>query len=114
MWTAKEASTTTASTAGESLVSRFIITPVLFISFLVSLLFIDRQTYAKVLSGHSPHDSYYHSHKRKMARQEVEDAFHMRNRVLGAMFVLSGIGLAVVGWTGSKAYQVLFPAKRSI
>jgi len=65
--------------------------------------------YSKVFSGHPEHDSYYHTHQRKMARHEIDDAFHMRNRVLAAMFIFSGIGLAVVGWSGSRAYHALFP-----
>lgn len=108
------AATTAATKPAESIVARFIMTPILFVSFLVSLFLIDRRTYAKVLSGHTSHDSYYHSHQRKMAKQEMEDAFHMRNRVLGVMFVLSGIGFAFVGWTGSKAYHALFPSKTSV
>jgi hypothetical protein len=70
---------------------------------------IDKQTYSKVLSGHSHLDDHYHSNQRKMAKQEVEDAFHMRNRVLGVIFVVSGFGLAVLGWSGSLMVRTLFP-----
>lgn len=44
-----------------------------------------------------------------MAKREVEDAFHMRNRVIGVIFVLGGISLAVLGWTGSLAIRTAFP-----
>lgn len=93
--------------------SRFLLTPLLFISFLVSLFLIDKQTYSKVLSGHGSADSYYHSHQRKMAKREMEDAFHLRNKVLAAMFVISGIGLALIGWGGSKVLHALFPGLRA-
>lgn len=93
----------------ESLFSRIIVTPLLFISFLISLFLIDKQTYSRVLSGHSQVDHYYHSHQRKMAKQELEDAFHMRNRVLGVIFVVGGVSLAMFGWGGSMAVRTAFP-----
>lgn len=78
-------------------------------SFLISLFLIDKQTYSKVLSGHSHLDDYYHSNQRKMAKKEVEEAFHMRNRVLGVIFVAGGFGLALLGWSGSLAIRTIFP-----
>lgn len=99
-----------ASGAGE-LVSRFFVTPVLFISFLISLLYIDRQAYSQVVAGHAGRDTYYHSHQRKMARREVEDAFHLRNRALAALLIAAGIGMALAGWTGSKVYHALFSSQ---
>lgn len=84
-------------------------TPLLFISFLISLFLIDRQTYSKILSGHSALDDYYHSHKRKLGKHEVEEAFHLRNRVLGVILVSGGFGLAVLGWSGSLAIRTMFP-----
>lgn len=89
--------------------SRIIMTPLLFISFLISLFLIDKQTYSTVLSGHPHSDEHYHSNQRKMAKQELEDAFHMRNRVLGVIFVLGGFGLAVLGWCGSLIVRTVFP-----
>lgn len=44
-----------------------------------------------------------------MAKQELEDAFHMRNRVLGVIFVVGGFGLAVLGWCGSLIVRTVFP-----
>lgn len=44
-----------------------------------------------------------------MAKQELEDAFHMRNRVLGVIFVVGGVSLAVLGWSGSMAIRTIFP-----
>lgn len=98
-------------TKPEPLLSRLILTPVLFITFLVSLLFVDRKAYSQVVAGHVPQDSYYHSHQRKLARREVEDAFHMRNRAMAALLIATGIGLALLGWTGSKVIHALFPAR---
>lgn len=102
---------TTMDTKPEPLLSRLILTPVLFITFLVSLLFVDRKAYSQVVAGHVPQDSYYHSHQRKLARREVEDAFHMRNRAMAALLIATGIGLAFLGWTGSKVIHALFPAR---
>ena len=95
--------------ANESLFSRIFVAPVLFLSFLISLFLIDKDTYSKVLAGHGSYDQHYHSHQRKMAKREIEDAFHMRNRVLAALLVVCGLGFAVLGWTGSRAINLLFP-----
>lgn len=103
---------TIAGSASESLVSRIFVAPVLFISFVISLFLIDRQTYAKVLNGHDSKNDYYHSNQRKMAKQEMNDAFHLRNRVIAAILVICGLGLALLSWTGSKAYHALFPDSR--
>lgn len=98
-----------SSAAQESLFARIFITPLLFFSFLVSLLLIDKDTYSKVFSGHGSYDQHYHTHQRKMARREIEDAFHLRNRVLAAIFVITGFGFALAGWSGVKVVQMLFP-----
>lgn len=104
-----QASHTGASTATESIFTRVVITPLLFISFVVSLFLIDRDTYSHVLNGRASSDKYYHSRQGKLAKQSLEDAFHLRNRVLAAICIFGGIGFAFLGWTGSKAWYALFP-----
>lgn len=93
----------------ESLLVRIFVTPLLFVSFIISLFLIDRDMYSKVFSGHGSYDQHYHTHQRKMAKREIEDAFHIRNRVLAAIFVISGLGLALAGWSSVKAAQFIFP-----
>lgn len=100
---------TGTSPAQESLFTRVFITPLLFVSFIVSLFLIDKDTYSKVFSGHGSYDQHYHTHQRKMARREIEDAFHLRNRVLAAIFIITGFGFALAGWGGVKITQMLFP-----
>lgn len=102
-----------ASSPPESLISRVFVTPLLFVSFLISLFLIDKQTYGKVLNGHGSLDDHYHSHQRKMAKQELEDAFHLRNKVLAAMFIFSGIAFALLGWSGSRLLQMVFSSVAS-
>jgi hypothetical protein len=122
----KASQTTVSSTLpiSESLVSRIIVAPVLFISFLVSLFLIDKQTSGTVFSHNSDEHSsspdasespqpskdskeYYHSNQRKLARQEVEDAFQMRSKVIAGFVMLSGALVAIVGWAGSKLVHTL-------
>ncbi|KAL9619529.1 MAG: hypothetical protein Q9160_005892 [Pyrenula sp. 1 TL-2023] len=86
---------TEPSPASESLVSRILFAPLLFISFIVSLLIVDREASSSVFGLSSPSDDnsrssdkqgkekkYYHSHQRKLAKREIGDAFKMRNKVI--------------------------------
>ncbi|KAJ9662328.1 hypothetical protein H2198_001462 [Neophaeococcomyces mojaviensis] len=109
MSSSSQTSRAAAPPATESLFARVVLTPLLFISFIISLFLIDKKTYSSVLNGHKSSDEYYHSHQRKLAKREMEDAFHMRNRVLAAICIFGGIGFALVGWTGSKAWYTIFP-----
>lgn len=94
---------------GESLLSRTILVPILFVSFIFSLLLVDRRTSTSILSPRSsppgsPNSTgrgkdthgYYHSHQRKLARSEIDEAFAIRRRVIVAM-----CGLACVGFLGT-------------
>ena len=92
----------------ESLFSRLIIGPVLFVSFLVSLLMVDRKTYSTIFgAGHKDSHGYYHSHQRKLARTEMDEAFQQRSKVIAGMCMLSGIVLAIVMWAISLAWWYL-------
>jgi hypothetical protein len=91
----------------ESLFSRIIVAPVLFVSFIFSLFLIDRKTYGGIFGQHADKDGYYHSHQRKLAKREMDDAFMMRNKVIAVMAVSSAVGLAVLGWGVSKAYHFM-------
>ena len=113
------------SAVTESLLSRTILAPALFISFLISLLVVDRATSTEVfshnadhdkhndrrssatLTGHTGDDRYYHSHQRKLMKREMEDAFAMRNRVIAAMMVCGALGVAIVGWSGVKLWEYI-------
>jgi hypothetical protein len=100
----------TSSPEVESIVSRTILVPVLFVSFIFSLFFVDKQTSAGIFESNAQKDSkhghehYYHSHQRKLARKEFDDAFALRKRVIAAMCVGGVIGLAGLGWLLTKAW----------
>jgi hypothetical protein len=100
----------TSSPEVESIISRTILGPVLFVSFIVSLFFVDKQTAAGIFESNTRKDSkhghehYYHSHQRKLAKKEFDDAFVLRKRVIAAMCVAGVIGLAGLGWLLTKAW----------
>lgn len=96
-----------ATAPSESLFARLIVAPVLFVSFLVSLFFIDRKTYGGVFDHHNSKDGYYHSHQRKLAKHDMDEAFRAKNKVIVAMAVSGGIGLAMAGWIVSRVYAYL-------
>jgi len=90
----------------ESAFSRFIVAPVLFVSFLVSLVLIDRQTAGSVFAKSGTKDGYYHSHQRKLAKREMDDAFHMRRKVIAGMALLSAVSLAILAWAIESIWKV--------
>jgi hypothetical protein len=100
------------SPEAESVISRTLVGPVLFVSFIVSLFFVDKQTSAEIFESNSrtdakhEHEQYYHSHQRKLARREFDDAFALRTRVIAAMCIAGGIGLAGLGWCLTKAWSM--------
>jgi hypothetical protein len=95
------ASSASSGPTTESLFSRLIVGPILFISFLLSLLLVDRKTSTSIFgAGHSSHE-HYHSHQRKLARSEMDEAFQRRSRVIAGMCMVSGILVAVVLWAVS-------------
>ena len=122
--------------AAESFLSRTIFAPILFISFLISLVIVDRTTSAKVFRhgnrrNGSPNSSrpsssqsnkstqergkedYYRSHQKKLMRSEANDAFAMRHKVIAAMMVCLALGLMVLAWSGVKVWGFLVPLLRS-
>lgn len=100
--------------APESLFSRVIVGPVIFISFLISLLLVDRKIYASIF-GPDHHDDhgYYHSHQRKLAKSEMDQAFQQRNRVIAGMCMASGVVVAVAMWAISAGW-IYFGGRRAI
>ncbi|KAL6250541.1 hypothetical protein RBB50_002843 [Rhinocladiella similis] len=82
----------------ESFYTRFIVAPVLFVSFLISLFFIDRQTAGGIFGQSNSKNAYYHSHQRKLAKKEMDEAFQMRRKVILALCALSAALLAFVAW----------------
>ncbi|KIX93878.1 uncharacterized protein Z520_10503 [Fonsecaea multimorphosa CBS 102226] len=90
----------------ESLLSRLIVAPVLFVSFLISLFLIDRQTYGSIFGRSGSQDGYYHSHQRKLAKREMDDAFQMRSKVIAAMVLLSAVSLALLAWILESTWNV--------
>jgi len=108
MSTKKSGSTTPeTSPITESLLSRLIVAPVLFISFLVSLVLIDRQTSGSVFGKSGSKDGYYHSHQRKLAKRDMDGAFQMRSKVIALMVVLSAVALALFAWTMDSIWNLL-------
>ena len=91
----------------ESLFSRLIIAPVLFVSFLISLFFIDRSTFGGVFGRKADKDTYYHSHQKKLAKHDLDEAFRMKNRVIAGFVVVSAVGLALAGWAVEKGWLFL-------
>ncbi|KPI45385.1 uncharacterized protein AB675_568 [Cyphellophora attinorum] len=103
-----KASTQTITTASpESLISRLIIGPVLFISFLVSLFLVDKKIYTSIFGSDSKQGGYYHSHQRKLAKSEMDQAFQQKNRVIAGLCMASGVAVAVVLWGIGAAWMYL-------
>ena len=92
------------SAVPESLFSRLIIGPVIFVSFLVSLVLVDRKTYSSIFGTGHGGGGYYHSHQRKLAKSEMDEAFQNRSKVLAGFCLLSGIAVAVIMWGLSIAW----------
>jgi len=98
--------TVTEEVARDPLIVRLIVAPVLFISFLVSLFFIDQKTYGGIFGNSSNKDGYYHSHQRKLAKREMDDAFQLRQKVIAAMCVLAAVSVALVAWGVEAVWTV--------
>jgi hypothetical protein len=90
----------------ESLLSRLIVVPVLCVSFLISLFFIDRRTSSGIFGQSNNQNAYYHSHQRKLAKQEIDDAFQVRRKVILAMCLLSAMSWVVVAWGIESVWNV--------
>ena len=105
---ASKSTASVQSSITESSFFRVLLTPILFVSFLISLVLVDKSTYKSVLSGHSSisqSETYYHSHQRKLAKTEMDQAFRRRNQVLAVIFVGSGVGMAIIAWAGSAVWR---------
>ncbi len=67
---------------------------------------MDKQTSTGIFKSTSPErERYYHSHQRKLAKQEIDDAFNLRGRVIAGMCITSALGLAGIGWCLLKAWE---------
>ena len=104
----KSPTPSSAEAAAESYLVRTLFVPILFVSFLFSLLWVDRGTSTEVFSHDDPKSNarkgsetkYYHSHQRKLAKKEFDDAFAYQGRVvamlcIGGAFVLVGASWAI-------------------
>lgn len=91
----------------EPLLSRLVVAPVLFVSFLISLFLIDRKHYGTIFANSGSKDGYYHSHQRKLAKKDMEDAFQMRQKVIALMLMLSAVALAIVAWAFEAVWRGL-------
>lgn len=80
----------------------------LLVSFLISLLLVDQKAVSSVFS--KPHYIDTYSRQRKAVREEVDDAFHLRNRVLGVVLFVGGLSAALIGWACTKAFSAVFPS----
>jgi hypothetical protein len=114
----KSPQTTTSETASaESFLSRTLIAPLLFLSFLFSLLWIDRKTSAEIFTHEAPESKsqtrkssdpsskYYHSHQRHLARLEVDDAFAYQGKVIALLCVGSAVVLAGGSWAAWRLWH---------
>ena len=98
-----------SSKEAETFLSRTLLVPVLFVSFLFSLFIVDRNTSASIFSpsqAASPErERFYHSYQRKLAKREIDDAFVLRRRVIVAMCIACAIGIVGAGWCLSMAWR---------
>ncbi|KFH41108.1 hypothetical protein ACRE_081850 [Hapsidospora chrysogenum ATCC 11550] len=99
-----------------------VMTPINFVAFLFSLLFVDirnrlarshirsegpsrlppwlhKFVYCPLTNGGTGVDGqpYYHTMQRKLLKMEASEAFRLRNTVL-ALFAIGGIGVVVGSW----------------
>lgn len=116
--TASSPTTSEPAPTSESLISRIVFAPLLFVSFLVSLIIVDREASSSVF-GTSPPGSkdgkrtldagkekrYYHSHQKKLARREIGDAFNIRNKVLVSLCVGMGVTAACMAWFVTRVWE---------
>lgn len=111
--------TSTAQAASDSFLARTFFAPILFISFLFSLLWIDRKTSAEIFTHNDPtlktrkksEPQHYHSNQRHLAKREFEDAFTSQNKVIVLLCV--GSAFVVVGgsWAVWRFWQWEFGAE---
>lgn len=92
--------------AADPILMRLFVAPVLFVSFLVSLFLIDRHHYARIFSNVDPKPDHYHSHQRKLAKAEVDDAFLLRRKVIAALCILSAVCLALFAWGIESIWRI--------
>ena len=95
-----------AGPVAESLFGRLVVAPFLFVSFLISLVLIDRQTSGTVFGKPAGKSDYYHSHQRKLAKREMDNAFQMRSKVLAGMVVLVAVAVAIFAWSLESIWRV--------
>ena len=84
--------------AAEPVLVRLFVAPILFVSFLISLFIIDRHHYGKIFSNPESKSDYYHSHQRKLAKTEMDEAFLLRRKVIVGFCVFSAVSLALFAW----------------
>jgi hypothetical protein len=115
-------STTTTSkseAASDSFLARTLFAPILFLSFLFSLLWIDRKTSAEIFTHDEPKlksrkksdPQHYHSHQRHLAKRELEDAFAYQGKVVILLCVGSAVALVVASWSVWRFWQWEFGAE---
>lgn len=97
-------------------------TPIIFVSFLISLAWVDLRYTITRSHFHSSarrwmpqwihhivYREYYHSKQRKLMRMEVNDAFEMRDSVVAVLGILAMVGIWAVwrvccwAWAGLTA-----------
>lgn len=98
--------TPTSAPSNESLFGRLILAPVLFVSFILSFFLIDKQTGSEIFGSNPEKGSYYHSHQRKLAKKEMDEAWVRKNRVIAVLCVGSAVGLALIAWAGLRAWEL--------
>jgi len=107
---------TSSPPPGDSFYTRLVLTPLLAVSFILSLVLIDRKTNAAIHNHHHADPcgkdcEYYHSHQRKLAKQEMDDAFKLRGRIIAALVTVTGLGLVTAGWGAVKGWGIWMAGK---
>ncbi|RMD44240.1 hypothetical protein DV735_g868, partial [Chaetothyriales sp. CBS 134920] len=96
--------------APESAFSRFVVAPVVFVTFLFSLALIDRRAAERIFGKeqHSKQHGYYHSHQKKLGKQEMADAFQIQRRVIVLFCLLSGLTVWVAVFAANRLWHLVF------
>jgi len=105
--------------ASDSFLARTLFAPILFLSFLFSLLWIDRKTSAEIFTHDEPKlksrkksdSQHYHSHQRHLATRELEDAFAYQGKVIVLLCVGSAVVLVGASWFVWRFWQWKFGAE---
>jgi len=106
MASSKSGGTAERIPAAEPILMRLFVAPILFVSFLLSLFLIDRHNYGRIFSNADTKPDYYHSHQRKLAKTEVNEAFLLRRKVITGLCIIGAVSLALLAWAVESIWRI--------